>query len=61
MNKYNIQFHGLDNLQLLFIYLKLTKQIPWSWWWVMSPLWAGALILIALGVFVIILKWGIGR
>jgi len=25
-------------LLLMFIYLKLTGQIDWSWWYVMSPL-----------------------
>ena len=24
---------------LLFMYLKLTNQIDWSWWWVFSPFW----------------------
>lgn len=28
-------------LLVLFIALKLTGQINWSWWWVMSPLWIG--------------------
>lgn len=27
-----------DVLLLMFIYLKLTDVIDWSWWWVMSPL-----------------------
>ncbi len=31
-------------LLLLFIALKLTGVIAWSWWWVMSPLWAPLLI-----------------
>lgn len=26
-------------LTLLFIGLKLTGYITWSWWWVLSPLW----------------------
>lgn len=30
-----IGFVGL--LQILFIGLKLTGHINWSWWWVMSP------------------------
>jgi hypothetical protein len=30
-----IGFVGL--LQILFIGLKLTGYINWSWWWVMSP------------------------
>ena len=44
MNK-NIKVEGgnysffLGALTLLFIYLKITKQIDWSWWWVLSPMW----------------------
>lgn len=26
-------------LFLVFLVLKLTKVIDWSWWWVTSPLW----------------------
>ena len=26
-------------LTLIFIVLKLTGNITWSWWWVLSPLW----------------------
>lgn len=32
-----IGFTGL--LTILFIGLKLTGVISWSWWWVLSPLW----------------------
>lgn len=31
-------------LTLLFIALKLTGQIDWSWWWVVSPIWIGILV-----------------
>lgn len=33
-------------LTLLFIALKLTNVIDWSWWWVLSPIWIGAIIAI---------------
>jgi hypothetical protein len=33
----SIGFFGL--LTVLFIGLKLTGYIYWSWWWVLSPLW----------------------
>ena len=33
-------FCGL--LTILFIGLKLTHYIDWSWWWVLSPLWIPA-------------------
>lgn len=26
-------------LTVLFVGLKLTDYIDWSWWWVLSPLW----------------------
>ena len=32
-----VGFFGL--LTVLFIGLKLTDVIAWSWWWVLSPLW----------------------
>ncbi len=25
-------------LTILFVYLKLTHQVDWSWWWVLSPI-----------------------
>ena len=30
----------LPLLAVLFIGLKLTNHIDWSWWWVLAPLWA---------------------
>ena len=40
-------FFGL--LTLLFIGLKLTNYITWSWWWVLAPLWIpSAIVLIIL-------------
>jgi len=33
----NIGFFGL--LTLIFIVLKLTEMILWSWFWVLSPMW----------------------
>lgn len=27
-------------LCLILVCLKLTGQLAWSWWWVLSPLWA---------------------
>lgn len=29
----------LPLLTILFIALKLTGYIDWSWWWILSPLW----------------------
>ena len=37
-----VGFPGL--LTVLFVGLKLTGYIGWSWWWVLSPLWITALL-----------------
>lgn len=36
-------------LFLVFLVLKLTGVIDWSWWWITAPLWGGFGIL--LGIF----------
>jgi len=39
---------GLPSLLfILFLTLKLTGVIAWSWWWVTCPLWAGLAIVVA--------------
>ena len=43
-----IGFFGL--LTILFIGLKLTNYIDWSWWWVTLPFWGGIALLAGLGV-----------
>jgi hypothetical protein len=45
-----IGFIGL--LTVLFIGLKLTGHITWSWIWVLSPLWIGPLTVLSLIAFV---------
>ena len=30
-----------STLFIVFLVLKLTGYISWSWWWVTAPLWAG--------------------
>jgi len=42
-----VGFVGL--LTIVFIVLKLTHNIDWSWWWVLSPTW------IAIGVVIVAL------
>lgn len=53
-----IGFVGL--LTIVFITLKLTNYIAWSWWWVLSPLWIMPVILIVVFVasFFRYLKFG---
>ena len=42
-------------LFIVFLVLKLTNTIDWSWWWVTSPLWipAGFLIIVLLIILLI--------
>ena len=57
-----ISFFGL--LAIVFITLKLTNVIAWSWWWVLLPLWGpvafmlslGGLVLIGLGILKLVRK-----
>jgi hypothetical protein len=42
-------------LTVLFIGLKLTGHITWSWVWVLSPLWISALLAIAILGFAFII------
>ena len=39
-----IGFFGL--LTIVFITLKLTNYIDWSWWWVLSPLWIPFVVIV---------------
>ena len=39
-----ISFTGA--LTILFIGLKLTNVITWSWWWVLSPIWISLSIVV---------------
>ena len=43
-----IGFTGL--LTVLFVGLKLTNVIAWSWWWVLSPLWIPLLLVIIIAI-----------
>ena len=53
-----IGFTGL--LTVLFVGLKLTNVITWSWWWVLSPIWIPILLLIIIliiaAIFVAIME-----
>jgi hypothetical protein len=35
-------------LVAIFVVLKLTHVIDWSWWWVFSPWWIGIAIFVAI-------------
>ena len=42
-------------LFLVFLVLKLTKVISWSWWWVTAPLWIPLCIVVAILIVYMIL------
>lgn len=50
-------------LFLIFLVLKLTDNIDWSWWWVTAPLWLplafGVAVFIIMGILALI--FGRGR
>lgn len=43
----------LTVLFFIFLVLKLTHQITWSWWWVTAPIWGIPALLVAGGVAVV--------
>jgi hypothetical protein len=48
---YNSSGIFLPLLTTLFIGLKLTGYIDWSWWWVLSPLWIPfAIVLVCMAI-----------
>lgn len=49
----------LDALFLVFLVLKLTKVIDWSWWWITAPLWGqvalcAVIIVVAITILAVI-------
>lgn len=52
MQTQTFHFPLLGILGILFIALKLTGYIAWSWWWVLLPFWASLAIV---GVFLLVL------
>lgn len=46
-------FLGL--LTVLFIGLKLTHYVDWSWWWVLSPIWIPLAIVLGVVVFFLVI------
>ena len=49
-------------LFIVFLVLKLTETIDWSWWWVTAPLWMPVAIIFVFFIiwgFIILLYWGL--
>lgn len=43
-------------LFLIFLILKLTSVIAWSWWWVFSPFWAYVVLILVIVLGLCILR-----
>ena len=41
---------------LVFVILKLTNLIDWSWWWVLSPLWISVIVIAVLLIIALIIN-----
>lgn len=48
-----IRYLSVKVLFFMFLYLKLTGQIDWSWWWITAPLW----IVATLACLGLIFEW----
>lgn len=54
--KVTISLGFLQTLLLVFITLKLTGQLDWSWWWVLAPLWGEFALAIFLIIVLVMIK-----
>ena len=46
-------FFGL--LTIVFITLKITGYITWSWWWVLAPMWMPLAIILPIFIILVLL------
>lgn len=54
MTSSEVTRHMLETILIVFLVLKLTGLIDWSWWIVTAPLWVPLLV----GIFVLIIYFG---
>lgn len=58
MSENNVKRNGVNwamVLTVLFIILKLTDRIDWTWWWVLCPLWISASLTIVILIIIAII------
>lgn len=60
-NNYSGGINFFSLLAILFIGLKLTGFIQWSWLWVLSPIWIPLVAVIFIILFVLILSIFAGK
>ena len=44
-------------LTVVFIVLKLTKVIDWSWWWVLAPTWGSVVLILLVAIISGTIEW----
>lgn len=54
-NSGGIGFCGM--LTIVFVVLKLTNIIAWSWWWILSPLWIPAVLVFLFAMLLLFLGY----
>ena len=54
-----VGFFGL--LGIVFIVLKLTGVIAWSWLWVLAPLWMPAAFWLVIVLVLLVIRWVVYR
>ena len=57
MNKENLGTSLVMVLFIVFLILKLTDQIDWSWWWVTAPLWIPLGIVLVVSIIAFLIMW----
>lgn len=55
-NNTNVSIGLPGLLLLLFVGLKLTGHIDWSWWWVLSPIWITFSLVFVIAFVAILVK-----
>ena len=48
-------------LALIFLVLKLTNLVSWSWWWVLSPIWITLTVYLVFTILLAIVNWSINK
>ena len=59
-NSVKISFPMMSVLFIVFLVLKLTNVITWSWWWVTAPLWIPFVLVLAICLVVFFVGFCIG-
>lgn len=59
--KVTVPFPFFGLLFLLFLGLKLTGYITWSWWWVTAPLWGFPFVAVTILLLILLIAVAVGK